>query len=192
VACRQICVLVNTAGLGRSGGFAAKLPPANMVAATFLLKRAVADMQGHGAGRVLNVASTAAFLPGPHMAVYHATKPHRLALSEGIAEKLRGTGVPITALRPGATDTAFFIANNTELPPPIRSQRRAVGRHEGGQAGLRDRRAEQPLCHPAPRVTAHCDRFGCWAIPAAALLGRIFTALAPTELNAPPLAAMPP
>jgi uncharacterized protein len=64
-------------------------------------------MLAAGGGRILNVASTAAFMPGPNMAVYHATKAYVLSLSEGVAEELRGTRVTVTALCPGATATNF-------------------------------------------------------------------------------------
>lgn len=112
---RRIEVLVNNAGLGRNGPFAdggwdrelASIE-VNAVAATLLLKRAVAHMAQNGGGKVLNVASTAGFMPGPHMAVYHATKAYLLSLSQAVAEEMRGTGVTVTALCPGATDTNFF------------------------------------------------------------------------------------
>lgn len=61
-------------------------------------------------GGVLNVASTAAFQPGPRMAVYFATKAYVLSFSEAIAEELAGTGVTVTALCPGATATNFAEA----------------------------------------------------------------------------------
>lgn len=117
---RHIGILVNNAGLGRNGPFAddANWPreaasiSVNMVAATILMKRAVAHMLDHGSGRILNVASTAAFMPGPQMAVYHATKAYLLSLSEAVATELRGTGVSVTALCPGPTETAFFDADN--------------------------------------------------------------------------------
>ncbi|MDN5786005.1 SDR family oxidoreductase [Pseudorhodobacter sp.] len=116
---RQIGVLVNNAGLGRNGSFAdetnwpreAASISVNIVAASILMKRAVAHMVGHGSGRVLNVASTAAFMAGPNMAVYHATKAYLLSLSEAVATELRGSGVTVTALCPGATDTDFFAAD---------------------------------------------------------------------------------
>lgn len=119
---RVIDVLVNNAGLGRNGDFAdmagwpreAASVAVNVVAATALMKCAVADMAARGEGRVLNVASTAGFLPGPHMAVYHATKAYLLSLSEAVAEELRGTRVTVTALCPGATQTNFFAADNAE------------------------------------------------------------------------------
>jgi uncharacterized protein len=64
-------------------------------------------MVRRGRGRVLNVASTAAFLPGPLMAVYYATKAYVLSLSEALAEEVAGTGVTVTCLCPGATRTGF-------------------------------------------------------------------------------------
>lgn len=117
---RQIGILVNNAGLGRNGAFVqetnwpreAASISVNVVAATILMKRAVAHMQGHGSGRVLNVASTAAFMPGPHMAVYHASKAYLLSLSEAVATELAGSGVTVTALCPGATETEFFAADD--------------------------------------------------------------------------------
>ena len=130
---RQIGVLVNNAGLGRNGAFSdpggwpreAASISVNIVAATILMKRAVEHMARHGTGRVLNVASTAGFLPGPNMAVYHATKAYLLSLSEAVGSELAGTGITVTALCPGATETQFFAADNavkasaiTRLPMP--------------------------------------------------------------------------
>ena len=117
---RQIGVLVNNAGLGRNGSFAdpdgwpreAASISVNIVATTILMKRAVEHMQRHGTGRILNVASTAGFLPGPNMAVYHATKAYLLSLSEAVGSELAGTGVTVTALCPGATETQFFAADD--------------------------------------------------------------------------------
>lgn len=117
---RQIGILVNNAGLGRNGPFAdaenwpreAASIAVNVVAATMLMKRAVVHMVENQSGRILNVASTAAFMPGPQMAVYHATKAYMLSLSEAAATELRGSGVTVTALCPGPTDTAFFDADD--------------------------------------------------------------------------------
>ena len=61
-------------------------------------------------GKILNVASTAAFQPGPTMSVYFASKAFVLSFSEAIAYELKGTGVTVTALCPGATDTGFKAA----------------------------------------------------------------------------------
>lgn len=119
---RVIDVLVNNAGLGRNGAFydlsgwprERASVAVNVMAATTLMKLAVAAMVERGEGRVLNVASAAGFLPGPHMAVYHATKAYFLSLSEAVAVELARSGVTVTALCPGATQTNFFAADDAE------------------------------------------------------------------------------
>lgn len=119
---RSIRVLVNNAGLGANGAFGDRAEWAreqasvmvNVVSATVLMKEAVSAMLSGNGGRVLNVASTAGFMPGPMMAVYHATKAYLLSLSEAVAHEVRGTGVTVTALCPGATRTAFFRAGGME------------------------------------------------------------------------------
>ena len=113
---RQIDVLINNAGLGYNGPFATESAwerelaslQVNVLSFTRLMKLAVAHMTAHGSGRVLNVSSLAGFMPGPNMAVYHATKAFALSLSEAVAEELRGTDVTVTALCPGPTRTNFF------------------------------------------------------------------------------------
>ncbi|KEO59254.1 SDR family NAD(P)-dependent oxidoreductase [Thioclava indica] len=112
-----IHVLVNNAGLGRHGLFATdpagdaledEVIAVNITAATQLMRLAIAEMRERGAGRILNVASAAAFMPGPNMAVYHASKAYLLSLSEAVSHEVRHTEITITALCPGATRTAFF------------------------------------------------------------------------------------
>lgn len=113
---REINVLVNNAGLGYNGAFSdpegwdreLTSIQVNLLAATYLMKQAVQHMNAHDGGRILNVASTAGFMPGPGMAVYGATKAYLLSLSEAVAEELRGTNTTVTALCPGATATNFF------------------------------------------------------------------------------------
>ncbi|SDM99636.1 hypothetical protein SAMN04487949_3108 [Halogranum gelatinilyticum] len=107
-------VLVNNAGFGTNGPFTEtdlgrELDEiqVNVTALTELTKRFLPGMVERGHGRVLNVASTAAFQPGPFMAVYYATKAYVLSFSEAISEELDGTGVTVTALCPGATSTKF-------------------------------------------------------------------------------------
>ena len=115
---RRIDILVNNAGLGQHGdfadgqGWARELSSinVNITALSLLMKRAIPHMQGHGGGRIMNVASVAGFMPGPNMAVYHATKAYVLALSEAAAEELRGSNVTVTTVCPGPTATAFFDA----------------------------------------------------------------------------------
>ena len=107
-------VLVNNAGFGDFGPFAdaaeARLDEMielNVGALTRLARAYLPGMCDRGYGRVLNVASTAAFQPGPLMAVYYATKAYVLSLSEALAEETRGTGVTVTALCPGPTASGF-------------------------------------------------------------------------------------
>lgn len=111
---RPVDVLVNNAGFGSCGPFTATdlgvelgMLQVNVVALTHLTKLIGRSMAGHGRGRILNVASTAAFQPGPWMAVYFASKAYVLSFSEALAEELRGTGVTVTVLAPGPTRTGF-------------------------------------------------------------------------------------
>ena len=117
-------VLVNNAGFATFGRFA-EIPleeergeiELNVAALTALCKLALPGMLARGTGNILNVASTAAFVPGPYMAVYYATKAYVLSFSEALAEELRGTGVRVTALCPGATASGFQArAGITEVP----------------------------------------------------------------------------
>jgi short-subunit dehydrogenase len=112
----DVDVLVNNAGYASYGAFAETdladelaMIQVNVVVLTHLTKLLVRKMVAKRSGRVLNVASTAAFQPGPLMAVYYATKAYVLSFSEAIAEELRDTGVTVTALCPGPTRTAFAI-----------------------------------------------------------------------------------
>jgi short-subunit dehydrogenase len=107
-------VLINNAGYGLSGAFIEtdlkkelEMIQVNIAALTHLTKLFVRPMVERRSGRILNVASTAAFQPGPLMAVYYATKAYVLSFSEAIAEELRGSGVTVTALCPGPTATGF-------------------------------------------------------------------------------------
>ena len=111
---RSIDVLINNAGFGAHGPFAEtdlavelEMVQVNVVAVMELTKRLLPGMLERRRGMILNVASTAAFQPGPLMAVYYATKAYLLSFSEALANELRGTGVSVTALCPGPTRTSF-------------------------------------------------------------------------------------
>ena len=110
----EIDVLVNNAGFGVWGFFAKtsldrelEMIQVNVAALTHLTKLVLPGMLGRGRGRILNVASTAAFQPGPIMAVYYATKAYVLSFTEALASECAGTGVTVTALCPGPTRTEF-------------------------------------------------------------------------------------
>jgi short-subunit dehydrogenase len=110
----EVDLLVNAAGLGVHGFFAeAPLEKeletirVNVLALTELTKLFLPGMVERRRGVIVNVASTAAFQPGPLMAVYYATKAYVLSFTEALAEELRGSGVTATALCPGPTLTEF-------------------------------------------------------------------------------------
>ncbi|HKE33349.1 MAG TPA: SDR family oxidoreductase [Candidatus Angelobacter sp.] len=107
-------VLVNNAGFGSYGAFKSTslqeeldMLQVNVTAVTHLTKLALPGMLERKRGRILNVASTAGFQPGPLMAVYYATKAYVISFSEAIANELKGSGVTVTCLCPGPTATEF-------------------------------------------------------------------------------------
>jgi len=111
---RPVDVLVNNAGVGAVGFFTKlsvesqmNMLHLNVVSLTHLSRLFAEDMVTRGSGRILNVASTAAFQPGPRMAVYFASKAYVLSLSEALANELQAFGVTVTALCPGPTSTEF-------------------------------------------------------------------------------------
>ena len=114
---RPVEILINNAGFGLRGGYAetdwaaeSRLIQVNIVALAHLTKLFLPEMLRRRAGRILNVASTAAFVPGPFMAMYYASKAFVMSFSEAVASEVAGTGVTVTLLCPGPTRTGFFQA----------------------------------------------------------------------------------
>ena len=112
-----IDILINNAGFGLRGAFAemdwaadAGLMQVNMTAPVHLTKLFLPAMLQRKRGRILNVASIAAFVPGPFMALYYASKAFVLSFSEALASEVQGTGVTATVLSPGPTRTEFAQA----------------------------------------------------------------------------------
>ncbi|MER2268526.1 SDR family NAD(P)-dependent oxidoreductase [Methylobacterium oxalidis] len=110
----QVDVLVNNAGFGLAGPFHHSSPAeltgmigVNITALTELSRAFLPGMIERRRGGILNVASVAAFQPGPFMAVYYASKAYVLSFSEALWEECRGTGVTVTALCPGPVETGF-------------------------------------------------------------------------------------
>lgn len=110
----EVEFLFNNAGFGGVGRFDEQdiarnlsMIQLNVTALTEMTYHFVRDMVRHGRGRILNVSSTASLMPGPLQAVYFATKAYVTSFSNALAEELRETGVTVTNLMPGATETGF-------------------------------------------------------------------------------------
>lgn len=117
----RVDVLVNNAGFAMYGYFhelemarTLQMLQLNIVTLTHLTRLILPDMVARGAGKILNVASTAAFQPGPLMAAYYASKAYVLHFSEAIADEVKDKGVTVTALAPGPTESGFQARANME------------------------------------------------------------------------------
>jgi short-subunit dehydrogenase len=111
---QAVDVLINNAGFGAFGEFATMREEEilgqihlNITALTQLTRLFLPAMVARRSGRIMNIASTAGFQPGPLMAVYYATKAYVISFSEAIANELQNTGVTVTCFCPGATHTGF-------------------------------------------------------------------------------------
>jgi hypothetical protein len=113
--------LINNAGFGGHGAFHERkwtnneaMINVNIMSLTALTRMFLPDMVRTNSGKILNVSSTAGFIPGPFQAVYNATKAYVNSFSQAIAEELRDTNITVTALCPSATETGFQSASNME------------------------------------------------------------------------------
>lgn len=111
----ELDILVNNAGQGLYGEFKdtdiqreLNIIELNIMSLVVLTKLFVKDMVARGSGRILNLSSVASKSPGPFQSVYHGTKAFVQSFTEAIRDELKDTGVTVTALLPGATDTDFF------------------------------------------------------------------------------------
>lgn len=158
-------VLVNNAGFGLAGRVEAQDPgrltamiDLNVRALTELTARVLPAMRARGRGGILNVASTAAFQPGPNMAVYYATKAYVLSFTEGLHEELRGSDIRVAALCPGPVATEFFDVAEVKGGP---LRRRAADAPGVVRAGLAALERGQAIVIPglANRIAAQGHRF---------------------------------
>lgn len=143
-------ILVNNAGFGQYGFFAdndleecLRQIQLNVTTLTHLTRLYLPAMIGRESGRILNVASTAAFQPGPLMAVYFATKAYVLHFSEALANELDGTGVTATCLCPGATATEFHKRANATGMRLLKM--RSMDAHTVAEDGYRALMAGKPV-----------------------------------------------
>jgi short-subunit dehydrogenase len=124
----KVDFLINNAGFGSSGEFVeldaeteAEVVRLNVNALTELTKAYLPHMVKRDYGYVLNVSSVASFFPGPYMAVYYATKAYVSSFTEALHAEVKDTGVHVSALCPGPTDTGFFnragsVMSATKMP----------------------------------------------------------------------------
>ncbi|MGZ8283565.1 MAG: SDR family NAD(P)-dependent oxidoreductase [Allosphingosinicella sp.] len=138
-----IATLINNAGFGLAGRFA-QLPlerqremiDLNIRTLTELCRLVLPAMLERRAGAILNIASTAAFQPGPNMAVYYATKAFVLSFTEALHHELKATGVRVSALCPGPTATEFGEVAGVNSPMLSRFTAPAPGVVRAGLRGL--------------------------------------------------------
>jgi short-subunit dehydrogenase len=164
----HVDVLVNNAGFGVYGLFhetslttELEMLQLNVVCITHLTKLFLQDMVKQGKGKVLNVASTAAFQPGPLMAVYFATKAYVLSFSEAIANELEGTGVTVTVLCPGPTDSGFHERTGMADSKLVKGKK-MMDAQTVAQIGFRGLIANQTVVIPGlkNRLLVELVRFG--------------------------------
>jgi short-subunit dehydrogenase len=147
-----IDALINAAGFGDSGPFdradpvkLASMLYVNIVTLTELTRLLLPGMVARRRGRVMLIASTAAFSPGPHMAVYYASKAYVLNFGEAIAYELRGSGVTVTTLCPGATATEFAQTAGNAKSPLFAGILPVMGAADVARIGYRGFKSGRPL-----------------------------------------------
>jgi short-subunit dehydrogenase len=152
----NVDLLINNAGLGDSGPFATSDPKrneqmmlVNMVALTSLTRYMVPQMLARKRGGVLNVSSSAGFLPIPDFAVYAATKAYVTSFSEALRAELRGTGVSVCALCPGPVHTEFQqVAKRLDGEPDSGPEFVYVSVDQAVRDALAALEADRPLVVP--------------------------------------------
>lgn len=139
----HIDVLINNAGFGGRGKFHERnwaedrsMIQVNIVALSALTRLFLPALVARGQGRILNVSSTAALMPGPLQAVYYATKAYVTNFSNALAEELRGTGVTVTTLMPGATATEFAATSGMDATDLFKEAVSARQVAEAGYQGM--------------------------------------------------------
>jgi short-subunit dehydrogenase len=161
----SVGTLINNAGFGLAGRFADRplerqreMIDLNIRTLTELCHLVLPAMRAAGKGAILNVASTAAFQPGPNMAVYYATKAYVLSFTEALHHELKGTGIRVSALCPGPTHSEFSDVADSHSPTLERMKMPAAPVVEAGLDGL-DRNKAVVIPGFKNKVGAQASRF---------------------------------
>src|SRR5205809_2978194 len=152
----EVDLLINNAGLGDSGPFAESDPDrnkemtvVNVATLTLVTRHLLPRMIAQHRGAILNVSSSAGFLPIPGSAVYAATKAYVTSFSEALRAELRGTGVSVCALCPGPVRTEFQeVAKRPGGQPEMGSKIFLVSVRQVARAGLAALEADRPVVIP--------------------------------------------
>ena len=152
----DVDLLINNAGLGDSGAFSTSDPIrneqmtlVNIVALTMLTRHLLPRMIARRCGGILNVSSSAGFLPIPDFAVYAATKAYVTSFSEALRAELRGTGVSVCSLCPGPVHTEFQeVAKRPGAQPDTGPEFVFVSAEEVVRDALAALEADRPLVIP--------------------------------------------
>ena len=171
----SVGTLINNAGFGLAGKFAdrplAKLSEMidlNVRTLTELCHLVLPAMRARGKGAILNVASTAAFQPGPNMAVYYATKAYVLSFTEALHHELKDSGIRVSALCPGPTHSEFSDVADSHSPTLERMKMPAEPVVALGLKGL-DRNKAVVIPGVKNKIGAQASRF----LPRSAMRGII-------------------
>jgi uncharacterized protein len=148
---RTVTILVNNAGFGQYGEFLdsdlkteVEMMQVNMTSLVELTHLFAKPMRQRNSGKILNVASVAAFQPGPTVAIYYASKAFVYSFSYALSDELAGTGVTVTTLCPGTTRTEFFQRAGIHLHRPWPLADPAAVARAGYKAMMRGKRVVVP------------------------------------------------
>jgi len=160
-----VTTLINNAGFGLAGKFAERplerlreMIDLNIRTLTELCHLVLPAMRAAGKGAICNIASTAAFQPGPNMAVYYATKAYVLSFTEALHHELKGTGIRVSALCPGPTESEFSDVADSHSPTLERMKMPAAPVVEAGLDGL-DRNKAVVIPGFKNKIGAQASRF---------------------------------
>ncbi len=161
----SVGTLINNAGFGLAGRFADRpldrldeMIALNIRTLVELCHFVLPAMQARGQGAILNVASTAAFVPGPNMAVYYASKAFVLSFTEALHHELKGSGIRVSALCPGPTESEFSAVAESHSATLERMKVPADGVVRAGLEGL-DRNKAVVVPGWPNKMTANMARF---------------------------------